>query len=354
MIKELFYGALMLFSFASCEEAYRPKIDDIEGQLVVQGLITNDPSQNYILLTKTTSFYDKISPQTIPGATVNLVNSSGNIIHGKESSQGNFHFDAVPVIGDAYKLQILLKSDIYESEMVKMPPIPSITNLYTQRIEKTEYQIDAYGVPVPFKTIGRELYLDAPNTPPLSNYRFEMRSVLEWYYQPPMLAPPPPPSLPPIYGWQSLYYNENYNIAGPKKFSQTNIIKKHPLTILPYSTSLLIKPDSIFLGWIFILDQYGTTQGSFNYYEKLNSQFSASGNLFDPVETQVYGNIKCKTDPAKTVFGYFDLNSYRQYRYYLYFTDPKPNGNITIREISRYPNISDKGETIEYPPDWWE
>lgn len=345
--------SLMLCSLASCEDAYHPKIDTVEGRLVVQGLITNDPNQNYILLTKTTSFYDKTPSETVSGATVNLVDGNGTIIQGKESSQGNFHFDTVPVTGQDYKLRILLDKDIYESEPVIMPPLPSVTNFYSERFEKSEYQTDAYGVPYSVKVIGRELYIDAPITPALSNFRFGMRSVMQWYYQPPMLGPPPP-FVPPIYGWLSLFPKYNYNVAGPKKFSESDIIEKHPLFFLPYSTSLLIKPDSTFLGWIFILDQYGTSQGSFDYHEKLNSQFSADGTLFDPIQTQVYGNIKCITDPLKIAFGYFDLNSYRQYRYYLYFTNPSPGGSITTREITRYPYISEEGVTVEYPPDWWE
>ena len=353
MIKRLIYLSLTLSSLASCEDAYHPKIDTVEGHLVVQGLITNDPAQNYILLTKTTAFYDKTPSETVPGATVNLIDGNGSIIQGKESSQGNFHFDTVPLTGQEYKLQILLNKDIFESESVMMPPVPSIINFYTERVEKTEYQTDAYGVPYPVKVIGRELYLDAPVTQLLSYYRFDMRSVLEWYYQPPMMGPPPP-FIPPIYGWLSIYYKENYKIAGPKKFSQSDKIEKQPLVLLPYNTSLLIKPDSTFSGWIFILDQYGTSKGSFDYHEKLNSQFSADGTLFDPIQTQVYGNITCKTDPSKITFGYFDLNSYRQYRYYLYFTNPSSNGSITIREITRYPYISDEGKTIEYPPGWWE
>jgi hypothetical protein len=350
MFKGVIYISLILFCFTSCEDAYHPKIDTVEGHLVVEALITNDPSQNYVLLTKTTSFYANDPAEAVTGASITLVDGTGNMIKGIESSSGYFIFNTVPVTGLEYKLQISFNNDLYESEPVKMPPIPSITNFYTDRIEKTEYETDSYGVPIPYKVIGRELYLDAPMTSSLSNYRFTMRSVLEWTYSPPMMGHP----LPTVYGWLSINYNDNYNIAGPKKFSQTDKIEKQPLVILPYSTSQLLKPDSAFAGWIFILNQFGTSQGSYNYHEKLNNQFSADGSLFDPIQTQVYGNITCKTDPSKITYGYFDLNSYKQYRYYLYFTDPSPKSSITIREITRYPYISSEGQTIEYPPDWWE
>ena len=350
MFKELLYSFILLFIFASCEDVYHPKIDTVKGHLVVEALITNDPSQNYIHITQSTGFYDLNLSTDVIGAKAKIIDQSGNTSSGTESSPGNFHFDLVPTEGIKYKLQISFNNDVYESEVATMPPLPSITNFYTERIEKTEYQTDAYGVPAPFKTIGRELYIDAPISSSLSNYRFIMRSILEWYYTPPAMGPPPPT----VFGWQSIYYNDNYNIAGPKKFSQSDMIQKQPLVILPYSMALFLKPDSTFSGWIFILDQYGTSQGSYDYHEKLNNQFSANGSLFDPIQTQVYGNITCKTDPSKIIFGYFDLNSYRQYRYYLYFTNPSPGGANTTREITRYPTIPDEGITIAYPPTWWE
>ena len=350
MFKELIYGSLVLFGFTSCEDAYHPKIDTVESHLIVEALITNDPSQNYVQLTRTTGFYSNSPNEAVTGARVKLIDATGTVVLGTESSSGNFHFEMIPSEGQTYILHIEYNNDVYESESVTMPPIPTITNFRADRIEKTEYQTDGYGVPVPSTVISRELYVDLSAKPALANYRFRMRSILEWYYTPPAMGPPPPT----VYGWLAIHYFDNYNIAGPKKFSQTDIIEKHPLNTLPYSTAILILPDSTFSGWIYILDQYGTSQGSYDFHEKLNAQFSANGNLFDPIQTQVYGNITCKTDPAKIVYGYFDLNSYRQHRYYLYFTNPSPDGNIIIREITRFPYISDEGQITGHPPDWWE
>lgn len=122
---------------------------------------------------------------------------------------------------------------------------------------------------------------------------------------------------------------------------------------LPYNAKeLFLLPDSVMNGWIMIIEQFGTTKGSYEYHEKLNSQFGADGSLFDPIQNQIYGNITCITDPSKIVFGYFDLNSYRQYRYFLYISSP--NAAVTLRQIFRYPYISEEGDVVRTPPDWWE
>jgi len=350
MRKKLIYFSFILMFFASCEERYTPIIDTIEGQLVVEAMLTSVQSRNFVHLTTTNSFYDSQQPVAVSGASVELIEINGPVIKGFENVPGYFYFNSVPVSGKNYKLQIRLKNDIYESEVVTMPPLPSILSFYTDHIVRKEYITDAYGTPMSYEVMGREIYVDAPITTELSNYRFNTRAVLEWSWFPQSLFGPPPPA---HFGWQSHYPKSDFNIAGPKKFSQTGKIEKHPLMTLPYNAKeLFLLPDSVMNGWIMIIDQYGTSKGSYEYHEKLNSQFAADGSLFDPIQTQIYGNITCISDPSKIVFGYFDLNSYRQYRYFLYCTSP--NTDVIQRQIFNYPLITDEGDIIFTPPDWWE
>jgi hypothetical protein len=350
MCKKLIYFSYLLLLFTSCEEYYTPVIDTVGGQLVVEALLTNDASKNFVRLTKTRSFYDKLPPLAALNAKVALVGIDGIAIRASESIPGNFTFNSIPVAGKNYKLRITYNNDTYESEMVMMPPVPTYDNFYTENVEKKIYKTDGDGVPSAHYIQGREVYIDAPVSSVLSYYRFETRSISEWVYAPPGLSGPAPP---PLYGWQSFFENSKFNIAGPKKFSQNEKIEKQPLTLLSYRSSDYLESDSLVsLGWILIIDQFGTSKGSYEYHEKLNSQFAADGSLFDPIQTQVYGNITCITDHSKNVFGYFDLNSYKQFRYYLYITGPEYPG--TLRQIFRYPNIPYAGESLGFTPDWWE
>src|SRR5665648_11373 len=350
MNKRLIYFYLLIFLLSSCEEKYIPRIDNIEGQLVVEAQITNDTTKNFVHLTKTTSFYDKQNSAVVTGASVDLIEINGRTIHGKVNGPGFFTFSSVPLSGKNYKLRIIIQNYTYESEVVTMPPIPSILSFYTGHIERKEYLTDGYGVPMAYQVKEREIYIDAPMTAELSNYRFNTRAVLEWSWYPASVFGPPPPA---HFGWQAHYPNSDFNIAGPKKFSQTGKIEKHPIMTLPYNAKeLFLKPDSVMNGWIMIIDQYGTSNGSYEYHEKLNSQFAADGSLFDPIQTQIYGNITCISDPSKIVFGYFDLNSYRQYRYYLYISNP--NAAVIQRQIFNYPLITEEGDVKFTPPVWWE
>ena len=172
---------------------------------------------------------------------------------------------------------------------------------------------------------------------------------MEWVY-----VVPNTPIPPTIFGWQTLYDNNTYNLAGQKKFSQSGRIEKQLLMMLPYDTYGLIQLGASVAGWIFTLRQYGTTQGSYDYHEMLNSQLTAQGSLFDPVQTQIYGNITCKTDSSKIAYGYFDLNSTRQYRYYVSFSTSDPTIGVTIREITNYQDIPDNGKLTNQHPGWWQ
>ena len=334
---------------ASCEEYYTPIIDTVDDHLVVEALITNDLSKNYVRLTKTRGFYDKQAPVAVAKAIVQLVEKSGNFVNGTESSTGSFSFKSAPVTGNNYKLRIYYQNNTYESEMVTMPPLPTILNAYSESKTLTAYNTDAYGKPIASSQKGRNIYVDAPKTNALAYYRFSTRSTIEWIYAPPGKGGPPPP---PLFGWET-FFEKNFNIAAPKTFSQSDTIKMHQLGWLAYDARYYLHSDTLVVsGWVLNVDQYGTSKGSYDFHEKMNSQFAADGSLFDPIQTQIYGNITCVTDPSIIVFGYFDLNSYRQYRYYtnLYAQEK----DIKLRQIYRYPNIPDKGQIYDWPPEWWE
>lgn len=344
------YLALCIVLFVSCEEYYKPELEVVPGILVVESQLTNDPVQNFVRLSMTRNFYSTDAVEKIFGARVDLIELGGQTNKATERSTGYFTFATTPVPGKRYILRISHQKDTYESDAVIMPPLPTIDTLYTtHKIEKS-FQTDAYGVPDEIETPVRVICIDAPITKSLQYYRFNWRAILQWSYFPEAMGPPPPP----YFGWISRYDNGLFNISGMKAFSVSTQVKNHPIFSLAYnSKSYLDSAEQIPMGWIVILHQYGTSRESNAFHEKLNKQLSAEGSLFDPVLTQVYGNIHCKNDRAKTILGFFDLNSYRQYRYFL---NPGPTANSSViqRRLSRQPEIPDAGFVRGTPPAFWE
>jgi len=342
MQKELYYIASLAVLFVSCEEYYKPEMKKVQALMVVESLVTNDPKQNYVKLTKSLDFYSTDQAEEIEGAKVELIESEGSSLTGIESSTGNFTFSNTPIPGKTYYLRIIWGNDTYESEKVVMPPLPTIDTLYTKHVISQSYRNEIYGPPILVKTPGREVCIDATFTPELEYYRFNWRAVLQWVSK-------------PYYGWTSKYDNGIFNIVGSKDFNLSAKITQHPVLFLQYDTQDFLDPSQTPLGWIVIVDQYGIQKESYDFYETLNKQISAEGNLFDPVLTQVNGNIHCTNDTSKVVAGFFDLNSYRQYRYFLRIGMRINVENYAIqRRINRYPDIPYYGSVFGGRPEFWE
>jgi hypothetical protein len=352
MRKELIYLALLVTLFVSCEEYYKPDLEEGPGMLVVESHLTNDARQNFVKLTMTRNFYATEQAEQIIGADVYLVEEGKVTWNGIDNGNGYYTFTKTPVPGKKYMLRLIYKKETYESETVVMPPLPKIDTLYTNHKVKRFYSTDTYGVPFLVESPGREICIDAPISPQLEYYRFNWRAIIQWHYDPPPVGGYPPPTL---YGWISVYNKGLFNLAGPKEFSVSDKVQNHPVLSLAYDgVQYLDSATQVPEGWIVIIDQYGITKSSYDFHEKLNKQFSAEGSLFDPVLTQVYGNISCRSDKSKTVLGFFDLNSYRQYRYYLNI-GMGTNNWANQRRINRYPDIPDRGFTTNgVYPDFWE
>ncbi len=364
MPKELNYLLFLLLLCVSCEEYYYPVMDTMSGRLVVEAQITNDLSKNNIHITKTRSFYDVLPPLEVTGATVSLVElGTKNIIRGAESSSGHYVLPSAPESGKKYYLRIVVQNETYESAAVTMPPVPTVNKIYSEYLVKTVFVNTANNDPQTFDYPGREIYADIPLNSSLSHFRFKVKNLIEWSWDP---NPAANSLYPAAYGWYTYTDNQQFLLAAPKDFNQTANIDKYHLLTLSYNPFTYLFSDTLVShGNIVMIEQYGTSKESYDFHTQLNSQFGASGSLFDPVQTQIEGNMLCTTTPSEKVYGYFDLNSFQEYRFY-YFMNPPP-GKYLERQIFRFPVIPSSGKIFApqktkaepYPPaiqkpDWWE
>lgn len=352
----------------SCEEYYNPKLEDVTKIMVVDSHITNNLQENFVRISRTRGFNSTSGVDWVSGAVVELVQENFQIIKAREDAPGYYVFPATPVSGNKYRLRITHLKDVYESDYSLMPAVPSIDSLYTVNELVKTYRTNAYNVPELYEKPVRQVYIDAPATTEPSYYRFKCRSIIQWVFNPftaylptstlihkPIQVPDPSDtSFHVLYGWISETDLGQFNLAGPKEFSNTEGIIKHPIVSLAYNSyEYLDSTTQESYNWILILDQYGIPKESYDYHQKLNRQLSSDGSLFDPIMTQVYGNIHCKTDPDKLVLGFFDLNSVRQYRYYLNLGSGS-DITVVLRELNHYYDIPERGFQKDKPPVFWE
>jgi hypothetical protein len=279
----------------------------------------------------------------------------GTVIRGYESATGYYSFNSVPEIGKRYFLRIIINNVTYESHAVTMPPVPALSDFDTRHIVATVNENSGESTPRTYQRPFREVHADIALTDALSYYRLNIRSLLQW-----TLSYPDRPSLFPVsYGWYSFENREQFHLVGPKNKTGPGIVTDHQLLILNYNPFNPTAADTMHVkGWIIFVELYGMSKESYDFHSQLNSQFAATGSLFDPIQTQVYGNIICKSNPLEKVYGYFNLNSYRQYRYFVLLN--LPPALSTYHEIFTYPVIPDNGEVFgrdgdpPLKPDWWE
>lgn len=356
MHKKLYYILLLPLFFVACEEIYHPSLETVSGQLVVDAKITNDPARSVVHLSKTRHFYSDQPVYEVSGASVSLVEVGGNKIKGMEATPGYYKFSSLPVSGKQYYLQIIIENKTYESKAVTMPPTPRLSNFYVTHIETPMVFRDGEGTYGYYLRKAGEMDVDIPINDSLPYYRLDIRSLVEWTFD---ATPSKPGLFPTAYGWFSYQNKQYFHLIGPKDQNQPGRVVKHPLLSISYDSLRNLYKDSLRIkGWILFVEQYGTSKDSYEFHQQLNDQFAASGRLFDPIQSQVYGNILCKSNPSEKVYGYFDLNSYKQSRYFVFLNNPP--GISTWRQLFKYPEVPDHGMVwgLEgdppLKPDWWE
>jgi Domain of unknown function (DUF4249) len=93
---------------------------------------------------------------------------------------------------------------------------------------------------------------------------------------------------------------------------------------------------------IIYLNQYTLNNETYLYYSNIDKMLRSEGKLFDPIASQINGNIKCLTKPENKVFGFFEASSVSHTRYKVdfrnlinaqpsttkipYLLPPEPNG----------------------------
>jgi hypothetical protein len=82
------------------------------------------------------------------------------------------------------------------------------------------------------------------------------------------------------------------------KLSQ-NVIKDLPVNVID------IASNKIFFGYSILVKQYGLSREAFEYWTALAKTTQGTGSLFDPLPSQVTGNVKNSRDNKELVFGYF-------------------------------------------------
>lgn len=342
---------IALFIFG-CEDIYDPGIESVEPLLVVEARIIYGNIYNEVRLYKTIRFNDPANHfPPASEALVTLTDDRNSVIILPEGLDGRYRLMQNLDPRRRYRLKIVYDGETYESEYEFIPELPSIDSVYVVPATKLIETGNDESARNLRKALGSQLYIDIKGTGSESHFRFTGRKIVQYNYTAadPVLRPPMEGTM---FAWTTLYPSDMFNIAGPPEYSVSNDIIKFPLEFMERSYTPFI-PDTptIFMGWIYICQQYALSENAFNFYQDLNSQLSAGGKLFDPLYTQARGNIRCTSDPDKIILGNFEISTVREHRFYVQWLR---NDDYYVKRIPYFWNIPPEGKVFNIPPVWWE
>ena len=298
--KIIFRYSIMVAILASCIEPYDPQMDNIDTDLlVVDGFLNASEGTATVRLTRTLPVK---STETIPhvsGATVRIENDQGLSYPCQQTGEGLYVATGVGINFESrYRLVITTSENReYISDLVEItqtPPIDSIT--FSGKDAGVEFAVNAHdpsGRSRYFRWKYDETYEYNANFNSL--LKFEGEEIVDR------------PSSESLYTcWKSDYSKDI--IIGTTKHLTESVVRNAPVTVIPKGSIKLSVKYSI------LVQQQTLTEEAYNYWLNLEKSTEDLGGLFDPLPSEVSGNLHSSSDPDEKVIGYFSGGTVEQTR----------------------------------------
>ncbi len=325
-------GIFILISFSiilfSCEDYYVPEIEQYPDAIVIEGMITDQEDYVTISVTRSASFNKQSYFFSEKNAIVSVESEWGWSYGAREISRGVYQtiekIRTTPTEGFYVKV-ITSKGEVYESEIERMPSHCPVDSIFLKDSVLRDVNFDYWGEPVvrdysgitfsviPHEPVDEEVgFLYKWNA--LSNY-FVVSSSGGSEFN--------------FYCWKRLYSNQLYvydfdrdDYIAELPLADIHFISYYGFSPLPIDSSrfkpkfdppLQVDPvvKNVYTSsFYYQLRQYVVSKRAATFWQGVKNQSEATGKLFDPVEEQIFGNIKCVSDSSKVAFGYFTTASY--------------------------------------------
>jgi hypothetical protein len=316
----------------SCYKPYSTDISTDNRILVVNGLITDEVASYQVWLNYAVSFYSKNNYLPLNNAQVFVSDNTGNTYDFHELDDGRYISDSLKFTGETGKTYTLHIStsdgEMYESNAQRLFPAINPDSVYAEYDNK-EILSQISGL----KMLSHEAYIlmDINNrTDTLSRFRYTSSLVRQYFYFYCLDVPPPIEPCYHFYCWQTDNANSDINLTGGSYLVNSSSVKKHPVCFLDdqlyFNASVYNIGDQepggsfraigtvayqsyLIMMRILYINQYTLNGDAYSYYKSMNDQLLSEGKMFDPIATQLIGNIKCVTDPDKKTLGFFETSA---------------------------------------------
>jgi len=357
----------VLLLLQNCEQPFNPSIDNVGSQMVVEGSISTVPGVHQIKLSLSNPYNDNSKYTGITGAQVFVSDDEGKIISFDEIGQGGvYETDTNEIfkaeIGRIYTLHITTKDgDVYESipqRIVKCAPIDSLfceadqQKVMEQNLNGDGYEVVYDGIRVEENTKGlfpnHNFYLYSWKA--YEEYRIDLMTET---------------GLALLYTHVKLpvRYDKFVCTGNADDFSDQQLNHNRLLFIpnIELQNFAGKVPDSLltggnyiraetFQGIVFRLEQKSISDNAFLFWSSVQKQLDATGRLFDPVSSQIAGNINCTSDSSKKAFGVFYAYDISERYAFLYIS---VINRIYSSPMTGFPKLETDSFIWDVPPPGW-
>ena len=308
MIRRIFKNITVFLLLSGCLEPVTVNTDRLGGTVLISGQLSSlvGESNVYVGITAET---ERV-PYPVSGAFVNLLQDDKVIAAFVEDSgtPGKYLLpDIAGVPGRKYHIQVTLPDDItYESVPEEMPQDAGAIATYYEIVK--EEAISSSGAKVSYNYI--KVY--GNSVLPDQSARYMRWSVDEVYIIVPTTPPLQPFTTPPCYVTQAA---EPQNLV---------LLDREYLNATEYNGQLLAKrliDESFLYEHYFVSYQSVLTIEAYSYWSKVEELIEGNGSIFDAPPAKIKGNLFCKADESKTVWGYFQVANQALHRFSLVKTD---------------------------------
>jgi hypothetical protein len=350
--KRILFIALLAALVAGCREEYDPDIDVSQKVLVVEGMVTSLNEQTSVTLSMAEPYNSDLKASAVTGAFVYIRDDKGKIDVLNANFNGHYVTDTSfrGVTGSTYTLHIQTSDgSVYRSTPQLLLPAAGIDSIYGELSQQEFIYTDIWGNTTGKLEDGAQTFADFhSNAGDSVHYRIGTRMLIGYSYT----DPDTKPFATIYYLWKKLEKDRTLNITGINNSISAEVMNRYSAHFFPLNPFLYgMTSDQNLENFFLQIKLYTLNDEAFAYYRDVSSQLSATGKLFDPIATQVYGNIICTSDASKLVLGFFEASGCVKQTYWV---QPLSGDNRVDYGLTYdLDGIPDSGKTTQTRPYFW-
>ena len=302
---------ILLLACGSCIDPFEPEIDEIQEQIVINGFISDIPGRHYVEVSRSTPYND---PGFVPveGCFVSVADGNGDRQDYWEEKPGIYSADlpgSFLEVGEVYSVFVFTPDGLsYRSDYDTLLACPPVDSVY--------FEVETRGTPNPDDTLhGVQFFADVAGIEGQArNFRWLLEET--WVYRTANVGDHV------LYGegerieqWGSDPIHQCYKTqtikelqSGSTRHLAINRLRRTPLTYVSNET------PRIKIRYSLLVRQHSLTNDAFRYWDKMESQASESGGLYETQPSSAEGNIYNTNDADTRVLGYFYATQERSRR----------------------------------------